>query len=81
MRVLDLERRAAERFDEVHDAAVHQLKADRIDDQPDPIGLRHNIVSLGRVGEAKLARYGAEVLAVVAGDDPPGRATGEEEQS
>ncbi len=54
LRILHLERRAAERFDEIDRAAGHQIEAHRVDHQPDPAGLADRIVGLGRIGEVEL---------------------------
>ena len=45
---------ATERFDEIDDAAVDEIKAHRIDHEPDAIGFSDEVVCFGRVGEPEL---------------------------
>src|SRR3546814_9085592 len=40
--IFDLERRSAERIDEIDDAAAHQIDADRVDDELHPVGFRED---------------------------------------
>src|SRR5690606_4540120 len=52
--ILHLERRAAERFDEIHGAARDKVEAYRVDHQLHPIGFADNIVGIRLVGEVEL---------------------------
>src|SRR5690606_24771291 len=54
VRILDLERRAAERFDEIDRAPFDQLEAHRIDDQLHAVRFAHGVPGLRRVGQVEL---------------------------
>ena len=51
--IFDLERRSAERIDEIDDAAAHQVNADRIDDQLHPVGLGDDVIGVDALGKAE----------------------------
>src|SRR5690606_18037416 len=54
VRILDLERRAAERFDEIDRAPFDQLEAHRIDDQFHAVRFAHGVPGVRRVGQVEL---------------------------
>src|SRR5687768_3513339 len=54
LRILDLERRAAERFDEIDRAAFDQIEAHRVDHELHAAGLADEVVGLGGIGEIEL---------------------------
>ena len=47
--IFDLEGRAAEIIDKIHDAAAHEIEAHFIDDKLNTIGLDHGIIGFRRV--------------------------------
>src|SRR3569623_467952 len=49
--IFDLERRTAERFDEIHRAAADQAQTYRVDQQLDPVGLGNAVIELGGFGQ------------------------------
>src|SRR3546814_1760448 len=51
--IVDLERRSAERIDEVDRAAAHEVEADRIDHQLHPVGFGDDIVGVDALGQAE----------------------------
>ena len=53
MRILNLEGRSAERFDVIDQAARHEIEADAVDDQRNPVALDHQIIGFRRVGKAE----------------------------
>src|SRR5690606_6934830 len=54
VRILHLEGRAAERFDEIDRAAIDQFEARRVDDQRHARGFAHCIVGFCRIGQVEL---------------------------
>src|SRR3546814_6469309 len=51
--VFDLERRSAQRIDEIDDAAAHQVDAHRVDHQLHPVGFGDDVIGIDFLGQTE----------------------------